>query len=790
MAAFGSISGRGWRRTGTYNILLALACGLVLLIILCISWSKQQITSSLNTTLIHRGLCKDTGTLNTILHLFLNIISTGILSSSNFFMQIVTSPSRPEIDLAHAQLRSLDIGLQSMRNLPSLSRFKQVCWALLLCSTVPTHLLFNSAIFETTYEGQFWNLTIATDEFAHGGRYWLPGASLTPSGASSPCQDNSTTMSNRTKSIVLGAVHGYGNNIDLTDYWNTTSTVRQITREISQVGAHWATLEAQECMAEYRAAKFRTQYKNLIIIVDTGTTDHRGWQRTDVYDFDPKSNLSKVWDAIVPPLDVNSLWSWASCRTYHQRNSGGTFDHSCWRLLGMNTSQPTISNIPSDVREVSFINDGQNGSTVTNELAYGYRAKLRTLNIRHCLAEPIETCQVRISSLLLLIVLACVITKVAICSFLVWKLNHTSFVTPGDAIESFISSPDPVTLGVSTLSLSDSQSLEYANRKDYTAIGDYDAAFLTKPRRWQGNSRRLNSAVSRRVWVQVYYPIFLLLLGLLICVMLSLSDDNNGTFGPSEGGVHFGFLGQHPTFIGTLLFANMPQLILSYCYLTINRLYTQLQVEQEWNSYAQSFKPLRVSYPIGEQISTYRLQLPYRYSVPLIAMSTIMHWLFSNSLFLSIIEGDTGLEDSFGGDKSSIGVSENAAVTVGVSAMAMMIALVVSSVFAISLLFFRCRRLKTSMIRGGTNSLVLSAACHVPTPLRVSSDDASSMDGQDDAEYLKEVSRGKLRWGAMVLPPSLAGKVAAQEDGEPIMHLGFASEEYRVRQPRKWEIFV
>lgn len=39
------------------------------------------------------------------------------------------------------------------------------------------------------------------------------------------------------------------------------------------------------------------------------------------------------------------------------------------------------------------------------------------------------------------------------------------------------------------------------------------------------------------------------------------------------------------------------------------------------------------------QYSTYRLQLPYKYSIPLILMSIFLHWLLSNTLYLFISEG-------------------------------------------------------------------------------------------------------------------------------------------------------
>lgn len=93
------------------------------------------------------------------------------------------------------------------------------------------------------------------------------------------------------------------------------------------------------------------------------------------------------------------------------------------------------------------------------------------------------------------------------------------------------------------------------------------------------------------------------------------------------------------SYLGTLVVVNIPQLILSFIYLTVNALHTQLQVEHEWNSYARDYAPLRVSYPAGKQVSTYRLQLPYRYSIPLLVMSVGLHYFVSQSLFLIVVEG-------------------------------------------------------------------------------------------------------------------------------------------------------
>lgn len=85
--------------------------------------------------------------------------------------------------------------------------------------------------------------------------------------------------------------------------------------------------------------------------------------------------------------------------------------------------------------------------------------------------------------------------------------------------------------------------------------------------------------------------------------------------------------------------ANLPQLLLSLSYFVYNSLFTRFCTEKEWNSYGLDYRPLRVTRPQGQQRSTYRLQLPYQYSIPLIIISIFLHWLVSNALYVFVLEG-------------------------------------------------------------------------------------------------------------------------------------------------------
>jgi hypothetical protein len=132
-----------WRRTGTVNIILVSACATLLLGSLVTSIKKGAIRDINDATIIYESNCNQISRLNLSLHLLINLISSGILASSNFYMQILSSPSRKEIDRAHAHLRSLDIGIPSVKNIWSVSRFKRICWVILLLSSFPLQVSMN-----------------------------------------------------------------------------------------------------------------------------------------------------------------------------------------------------------------------------------------------------------------------------------------------------------------------------------------------------------------------------------------------------------------------------------------------------------------------------------------------------------------------------------------------------------------------------------------------------------------------------------------------------------------------
>src|SRR5438034_10256262 len=60
-------------------------------------------------------------------------------------------------------------------------------------------------------------------------------------------------------------------------------------------------------------------------------------------------------------------------------------------------------------------------------------------------------------------------------------------------------------------------------------------------------------------------------------------------------------------------------------------------VAKEWSRFTDQRRGLRVTEPKGSQTSSYFLNLPYAYAVPLLVFSVTIHWLASQSIFLARI---------------------------------------------------------------------------------------------------------------------------------------------------------
>ncbi|EKJ77883.1 hypothetical protein FPSE_01976 [Fusarium pseudograminearum CS3096] len=207
-----------------------------------------------------------------------------------------------------------------------------------------------------------------------------------------------------------------------------------------------------------------------------------------------------------------------------------------------------------------------------------------------------------------------------------------------------------------------------------------------------------------------------------------------------------------------VLVSNLPQLIFSILYFQYNSLYTSMAAAKEWSDFGHKRRPLRVSSsPRGQQRSRYFLQLPYRYSIPLMLVSILVHWLLSQCIFIVIVEEykKVATEFKFRGTTSTCGYSPIAIICV----------VITSGLMAAAVIITALRRLPTGMPVAASCSLAIAAACRQP----------------DGALHSEEASILPLQWGVMTIEKEWSA-------GEIIKHhCGFSHEP--VRKPECGRIY-
>ena len=152
----------------------------------------------------------------------------------------------------------------------------------------------------------------------------------------------------------------------------------------------------------------------------------------------------------------------------------------------------------------------------------------------------------------------------------------------------------------------------------------------------------------------------------------------------------------------TVLVANSPQIALSFLYFSYNGIFTCMLLAKEWRTYGSKGNFLRVTTPTGRQRSTYRLQLPYRYGVPLLIGSGTLHWFVSQSIFLVRVE--IVYSNQIVG-----GIS-----TCGYSPMAIIFVIIFGFIVVLIGIANGFRKVREGMPFAGSCSAAISAACHPP----------------------------------------------------------------------------
>ncbi|KAK0111543.1 hypothetical protein ONS95_001896 [Cadophora gregata] len=373
--------------------------------------------------------------------------------------------------------------------------------------------------------------------------------------------------------------------------------------------------------------------------------------------------------------------------------------------------------------------------------------------IQYCLSEVVpEMCEFTVNVAILAVVIVLGVSKLICMVYTIRTMHYAPLITIGDAVSSFLAEPDANTAGMCTWS-----------KKDFVA-GNWNA----EPRMWTSRRQRRFSALSVKRWI-FCNSLYLITLGTVLGLFLY---GKSALALPSSALLSSGFSQIQPSNLLTnvrglapaVLLANLPQIILSFVYLTYNAAFTAICFTSEYSAFSSpssraGLKPLRVSRPKGRQNSSYYLSLPYRYAVPIIGLSSILHWFVSQSLYLVKIDVFRPQDTRLPTQALSL-VSEASVAVCGFSLLPMVAVLAVGGTMVLVLNLFGMLRMKGDGPLAASCSAAISAACHSG----------------------REAEEG-VRWGKIpVVMRGVDGK-----GGEQFGHLGFGGGE--VVRPVEGELY-
>ncbi|KAK2597351.1 hypothetical protein QQS21_006048 [Conoideocrella luteorostrata] len=538
--------------------------------------------------LVYKGDCDTVKRLSLWTHLVINLLGTAMLSASNYCMQLQASPTRENINKAHAQGRWLDIGIPSLRNLWYIGWRRVLIWLLLAASSVPIHLLYNSAVFQSLSSNNY-AVAVVKDSFVSGSPFNL-----------------TTAMNNRAGDPGWDE---YRVNPDHIDYASVFTDLQRDCHTYKQ-------MNISSCFELYD--DYWKPQGNALILVRNRTVQS------------PSDDSLLMYVYVVPRWDDWGKNMWAlgnSTREYvAQLRLSQQVTH--W-YLGPPRYEVS-SCLVQDPSSIELTCRFEYSPHILITVCLMNLAKLLIM-LWAWFARRRETNS----------------NKSANSN----KPESLEILyTLGDAIASFMKVPDPTTRNMCLATKDDflrTKPSLCSWRSRTPKPSTEPRLFRNEPKFWM----QAASMTRWVVLIAVCCFVLLSTAALLAASIKSLRHRKLPTSMPGLAGLGFGaptpytylVMGlprDDPTgLISNVLIANLPQLFLSLVYVLYNAMLSTFLVQREFSHCykAAKRKPLRVSEPMGIQRSSYFISMPLRYGLPLYATSGIMHFLLSQSLFLARI---------------------------------------------------------------------------------------------------------------------------------------------------------
>jgi hypothetical protein len=369
-------------------------------------------------------------------------------------MQILGAPNRAEIDTAHAHRHWLHIGAPSLHNLMRIGRDRALLWGLLMMSSMPLHLLFNSVVFTNLQANNYVVIPTKQD--------WLYGRRYDTSGFVG------YNVSSSAFSAISLEIDSY--RIDLED---------TIQYGDGSMAPRYKNTSTAECFDQY-STQYTSNVGNVYLIQSYPTVfrEPKSWKlavnRTGQF----------IWYNNNKPPE-GYTWQDANV-TFPYLSKPSTFPANGWRC-------PSHRNATCDVGD-------------SNEVPRD-RSKWEPYEspVSYCMIEQVpEICKLQFSFLIASIVIVSNFIKACIIGWMMIRYKkHQALVTLGDAIASFLEHPDPTTRGRCLQSYSQIQ-LYFSARTMKPAETTSKHAGEPQPERFKLDRPRWSQAPSYGRWFGTY----------------------------------------------------------------------------------------------------------------------------------------------------------------------------------------------------------------------------------------------------------------------------------------------
>lgn len=181
------------------------------------------------------GHCDGIKTATKYMRMVFAAITTLVLAAASYTAQVLTAPSRSEIDTAHSRRRALELGVLSFRNLRFVSKRGVFMAGVALLCGLSVGTLYNTAFFPV-YQSRDYNVALVNEAFVHS----------TPN------------YKDIQKKLQPWPRRWQSDKDTITITWAEYST-------ISRRNNDWRILSPQECINIY-AADYQSEYRHVLAV--------------------------------------------------------------------------------------------------------------------------------------------------------------------------------------------------------------------------------------------------------------------------------------------------------------------------------------------------------------------------------------------------------------------------------------------------------------------------------------------------------------------------------------------